>query len=319
MPDFSFPAWLRETHSFADSLAKGAQVGSIIANNRYRNQALAAQAIDAERNYALREKSLQIDQEQRDIMMKSKLLEMETNKQMLADQVSDKETLSQWIPEYNKLSPEERLSMPLPNVRLPATFNAINQIRDNDRMAYSQSAKGRAADALEYRIRQLPSDTQYLFDTTDDPREKLSILKAGEAEMFERDKALKAIAPTIVAEGRKDVAEINATARERLAELKTMASVEKSQGASEAEWVNRHLNTVLLQLANDNDFIDKSVELRTDAATKLLQKTYRETGLGAPAVVSPTRVRVKAPDGTIGTISTDSLDAALKQGYQRVE
>lgn len=32
-----------------------------------------------------------------------------------------------------------------------------------------------------------------------------------------------------------------------------------------------------------------------------------------------TRIRVKSPDGKVGTISSDKLDAALKEGYQRVD
>lgn len=180
MPDFSFPNWMLQQNTFADSLLKGVQAGSVIANIRYRNQALAAQAIDAERNYALREKALAVDQEQKDIMIKSRLLEMETNKQMLADQVSDKEALTTWISERNKLSPEERLNMPVPNLKLPASFNVANQIFDNDRMAYQQSEKGRAEVAMDLAVKQIPPSYRLRYYSEPNPAARMQILEEGE-------------------------------------------------------------------------------------------------------------------------------------------
>lgn len=174
------PAWLTQQHSFADSLLKGVQAGSIIANTRYRNQALAAQAIDAERNYALREKALQVDQQQRDIMVKSKLLEMEANKQMLTDQVSDKAVLSSWISARNKLSPEGRLNMPVPDLKLPASFNAANQIYDNDRLAYQHSEKGRAEAAMDLAVKQIPPSYRLRYYNEPDLDARMQILTEGE-------------------------------------------------------------------------------------------------------------------------------------------
>lgn len=220
MPDFSFPAWLTQQHSFADSLAKGAAVGSAIANNRYRNQALAAQAIDAERGYALRERSLQVDQEQKDIMIKSKLLEMETNKQMLADQVSDKETLSSWIAERNQLSPEERLNMSIPSLRLPASFNAANQIFDNDRLAYQQSLAGKAQTALALRLGKIDADYVQQYIDEPDPTRKREILAIGEAATAAKAEALRAVAPTIAAESRETIAKFKAGTQENLVKLR---------------------------------------------------------------------------------------------------
>lgn len=218
--DFSFPAWLREQHSFADSLLKGAQVGSIIANNRYRNQALAAQAIDAERNYALREKALTVDQEQKDIMIKSKLLEMETNKQMLADQVSDKETLAPWIAERNEKSQEERLSMRIPAMRTKYGMDAVNQIADNDRMTYQQSLAGKAQTALALRLGKIDGDYVQQYIDEPDPTRKREILTAGEAAAAAKAEALRAVAPTIAAENRLSIAKFRAGTQEKLVNLR---------------------------------------------------------------------------------------------------
>lgn len=319
MPNFDFPQWMLKDSSFADSLLKGAQVGAIVANNRHRNQALAAQVADNERNFILREKALESDQEQKNIMLKSKMLEMDMQKQIFADQVADKEALSPWLSEYNKLSLEERLNMPIPNVRLPATFNAINQIKDNDRMAYQQSLRGKVETAIALRLGKIDGDyaEQYLYEP--DPERRREILRAGEAAAAAKAESLRAIAPTIAAESRAEVAEINASSREALATIKATATVAKSEGVSESQFVNRHLNTVLSQLENDNAYIDKSVADRTDAAAKLLQKAYRDAGMGTPAPATSTRIRVRSADGRVGTISSDKLDAALKEGYQRVD
>jgi hypothetical protein len=179
MPDFSFPAWMRETHSFADSLMKGAQVGAIVANNRYRNQALAAQAIDAERNYELRERQLAAHEKTADLnyKMQSRLIE---------DQAADKDAITAWIQSRNEKPLEERLTMEMPSLRLPQSYQITNQIADNERMAYSASAKGKAAAALEFRVRQMPAGYQYRFDSTEDPQEKLTILEQGESEIQRR-------------------------------------------------------------------------------------------------------------------------------------
>lgn len=61
--DFSFPAWLRDQHSFADSLAKGAAVGSAIASNVYRNRALSAQIQMEGEQMAYRNRDLDMKQE----------------------------------------------------------------------------------------------------------------------------------------------------------------------------------------------------------------------------------------------------------------
>lgn len=234
MPDFSFPNWMLQQNTFADSLLKGVQAGSAIANTRYRNQALAAQAIDTERNYALREKSLQIDQEQRDIMMKSRLLEMETNKQMFADQVADKEALSGWIAERNKLSPEERLNMPIPNLRLPASFNAANQIYDNDRMSYQQGLAGKVQTALALRLGKIDADYVQQYINEPDPERKREILATGETAAAAKAEALKAVAPTIAAESRERLAKFRADTQEKLVGLRGDINLMRDQLRSEA-------------------------------------------------------------------------------------
>lgn len=148
--DFSFPAWLRDQHSFADSLAKGAQVGAIIANNRYRNQALAAQAIQAEREYELRDRQLAAQEKTADLdyRLKSRLIE---------DQVADKETITGWIETVSSLPLAERISVPMPkNLRLAQSYGIVNQVRDNDLNAFNatvQRDKGFAPGDLEKDIR----------------------------------------------------------------------------------------------------------------------------------------------------------------------
>lgn len=172
--DFSFPAWLRDQHSFADSLLKGAQVGAIIANNRYRNQALAAQAIEAERNYDLREKQLnaQIRTEDINYRLKSQLIE---------DSFADKATLTNWFSQKKDLPLEERMAFPPPeNLRLPQSYGVVNQSMDNDRLAFQQSEKGRVLSMLSGRASKIPESYAYRFFLSNDPDEQIAILEEGE-------------------------------------------------------------------------------------------------------------------------------------------
>lgn len=281
MPDFSFPEWMLRQNTFADSLTKGAAVGSAIANARYRNQALAAQAIQSEREYDLREKQLASQNRTADLNHK-------LQSQLIEDQASDKAAITDWIQQRNQLPMKERLSMDLPNVRLPQSYEIANKIMDNDRMAYQQSEEGQFESAITLRSNQLPFSYRYRFKAEQDPEKKLQILEEGEAVAAARAEALRAIVPTITAESREAVAKIRADSQENVIRLKQQAAIDKTQGVGEAQFVNRHLNTVLSQLANDNDYLDKSVEVRMDAATKLLQKAYRESGIGnLPPAITP--------------------------------
>lgn len=147
MPDFSFPAWLTQQHSFADSLLKGAQVGSIIANNRYRNQALAAQAIDAERNYALREKEISVRDAQQQAVAQARF-----------DELEDMKTLSGWKPDQ-----------PLPSTL--RTSKSLAMAADMQSI-YSKSKAGRTVAAAEKdyhdRIEELlPKDALRVRDMLD--------------------------------------------------------------------------------------------------------------------------------------------------------
>lgn len=58
---------------------------------------------------------------------------------------------------------------------------------------------------------------------------------------------------------------------------------------------------------------EEAAKRRADIAAKYTGATATTT------TAPPQRIRVKAPDGRIGTISAEALEEALKQGYQRVE
>lgn len=121
--NFDFPQWMLKDSSFADSLLKGAQVGAIVANNRHRNQALAAQVADNERNFLLREKELEAHDAQKRAVAQARF-----------DEIEDMKTLSGWTPDR-----------PLPSLRSPKSIATAENIQS----LYSKSKAGRAVAAAE--------------------------------------------------------------------------------------------------------------------------------------------------------------------------
>lgn len=172
--NYEVPSWMRfSENSFADALAKGAQVGAAIANARYRNQALAVQAIQDQREFALREKQLAAHNRTAD-------LNFQLQSQLVADQTDDKAAITDWIQQRNQMPLEERLSMDLPSLRLPQSYQIANQIVDNDRLTFERSLKGKTQNALALRLSKLPADFIQRFEMEEDWDSKMQILAEGE-------------------------------------------------------------------------------------------------------------------------------------------
>lgn len=318
--DFSFPQWMRDQQSFADSLAKGAQVGAIIANNRYRNQALAAQAIQAEREYELRDRQLaaQVRTDDLNYRLKSQLIE---------DQTADKAAISDWIQQRNQIPLEERVGMSLPELRLTQSYQIANQVVDNDRMAYERSVVGQVSATKARILGAVPELAQDYFDATD-PDEKREILQRA------REQYVKQQPATIAAESRIAMME------QRLSQMLTVEGV-KAENRKELETLRADLQMLRDQMKpqsgshydlpystqilmkSELDELSRRIRdegLSTDEAAVIRRQIEQKYRTSAQPIEQPKgRVRVKAPDGRIGTISADKLEEALRQGYQRAE
>lgn len=257
--DFSFPEWMVRQHTFAGALARGAQVGQAIANARYRNQALAAQAVQSEREYALRERQLDSQQRTAD-------LSFQLQSQLVKDQSEDKAAITGWIQERNKLPMEERLSMKWPALKLAQSYEIINKVADNDRMVYERSVLGQSAAARAKIFGAVPELAEDYFHATD-PIEKREILRQA------REQYVKQQPASIAAESRVLMMQ------DKLDQMMAMEGI-KQENRLELEGLRNELNMLRDQfkpLSSGSDRFDLpySKQLEYEARLKAINEDLK--------------------------------------------
>ncbi len=107
----------------------------------------------------------------------------------------------------------------------------------------------------------------------------------------------------------------------------------KESGAAVSPQEFERYSTIYFPAAGDNEQIIKQKSVARDRAVQNLKEmagaaydpakrtqfAYKPEGQAGTAIAAPAKVRVKSPDGKVGSIPAEDLEDALKEGYQEIK